>query len=160
MQTTWSINNGESILMKSWLFLFSLFALLSSSLYAAEPEDRLSAGMVNPGYHEKPSWFKDSFLDIREDIEEASAEGRRVLLYFYQDGCPYCGKLLQDNFSDREIAGFSQQYFDVISINMWGDREVFNVNGSLRLPWFTWMKQEVTCYVSMAILRRTGSSRH
>ncbi len=144
--------------MKSWLFLFSLFALLSSSLYAAEPEDRLSAGMVNPGYHEKPSWFKDSFLDIREDIEEASAEGRRVLLYFYQDGCPYCGKLLQDNFSDREIAGFSQQYFDVIAINMWGDREVFNVNGDTVTEKEFAKSLKVQFTPTMVYLDETGSN--
>jgi len=37
---------------------------------------QLEPGMVNPGYHEKPDWFKNSFLDIREDIEEAAGEGR------------------------------------------------------------------------------------
>lgn len=111
-------------------FLLSILTvILSFSLYAAESEDHLSDGMVNPGYHEKPSWFKESFLDIREDIEEATAENKRVLLYFYQDGCPYCGKLLQDNFSDREIADYSQKHFDVIAINMWGDREVIDFNG-------------------------------
>jgi len=111
----------------SLLFLCTM--LLSLSLFAAESQEQLSEGMVNPGYHEKPSWFKESFLDIREDIEEATAENKRVLLYFYQDGCPYCEKLLRDNFSDREIAAYSQQKFDVIAINMWGDREVINVDG-------------------------------
>ncbi|NNJ92859.1 MAG: thioredoxin fold domain-containing protein [Gammaproteobacteria bacterium] len=109
--------------------LFLLIMLLSFSLFSAESQEKLSEGMVNPGYHEKPSWFKESFLDIREDIEEATAENKRVLLYFYQDGCPYCGKLLRDNFADREIAAYSQEKFDVIAINMWGDREVINVNG-------------------------------
>jgi len=115
------------ILYPSQLFL--LMTLFSLSLFAAESEEKLSEGMVNPGYHEKPAWFKESFLDIREDIEEATAENKRVLLYFYQDGCPYCGKLLQDNFADREISDYSQQKFDVIAINMWGDREVVDVNG-------------------------------
>lgn len=108
---------------------FFMILLFSFSLTAAETEEKLSEGMVNPGYHEKPSWFKESFLDIREDIEEAAAGKKRVLLYFYQDGCPYCEKLLRDNFSDREIASYSQEKFDVIAINMWGDREVVDVNG-------------------------------
>ena len=91
----------------------------------------LGAGMVNPGYQEKPAWFKESFLDIREDIAEATTTGRRVLLYFYQDGCPYCAKLLNDNFGNREIAEKTQQGFDVIAINMWGDREVTDLQGAL-----------------------------
>ena len=64
--------------------------LMSYQALAAEQPEQLEAGMVNPGYHEKPDWFKLSFLDIRDDIEEAADSGKRVLLYFYQDGCPYC----------------------------------------------------------------------
>ena len=94
-------------------------------------EARMEPGLVNPGYAEKPAWFKNSFLDIREDINEAAANGRRVMLYFYQDGCPYCAKLIQDNFTQRSIVEKTQKYFDVIAINMWGDREVTDLAGNL-----------------------------
>ena len=108
-----------------------LFLLLAPTLLMAASEGELEAGFVNPGYHTKPAWFKESFLDIREDLEEAAGESRRVMLYFYQDGCPYCEKLLKDNFGNRGIAGKTQQHFDVIAINMWGDREVTGVDGEL-----------------------------
>jgi thioredoxin-related protein len=86
-------------------------------------------GLVNPGYQEKPDWFKASFLDLREDVQEARQAGRRVLLYFYQDGCPYCKKLLDVNFSQRQIREKTQKYFDVIAINIWGDQEVNDLSG-------------------------------
>lgn len=97
---------------------------------AASEQKGLGEGMVNPGYEEKPDWFKLSFLDLREDVEEAKAAGKRVMLYFYQDGCPYCAKLLQDNFGQREIADKTQEHFDVIAINMWGNREVTDMQGN------------------------------
>ena len=78
---------------------------------------------------DKPAWFKESFLDIREDIDEARQSDKRVVLYFYQDGCPYCAKLLQDNFGNADIATKTRKHFDVIAINMWGDREVVSVDG-------------------------------
>lgn len=109
--------------------LMLVMLLFSTWLKAAE-EGKLGDGMVNPGYQEKPEWFKSSFLDIREDIAEASSEGKRVLLYFYQDGCPYCEKLLQDNWGQRSIAQKTQKHFDVIAINMWGDKEVTALDGS------------------------------
>ena len=84
----------------------------------------LDTGLVNPGFHLQPSWFKQSFLDIREDVEEAAREGKRVVLYFYQDGCPYCAKLLRVNFSDPEIVHIARERFDLVAINIWGDREV------------------------------------
>ena len=109
--------------------LFLLIILLPMLLQAATSGEGAKAGLLNPGYQEKPAWFKESFLDIREDISEANDQNRRVLLYFYQHGCPYCSKLLHDNFGDQAIALKTQQYFDVIALNMWGDREVTAVQG-------------------------------
>ena len=96
--------------------------------HAAEDEVLLPGG-INPGYHQPPSWFKESFLDIREDAKEAAASDKRLMLYFYQDGCPYCGKLINDNFGQHAIAEKTRKYFEVIAINMWGDREVIDFAG-------------------------------
>ncbi len=90
---------------------------------------QLQQELVNPGYHEPPDWFKNSFLDIREDIQEAADQERRVMLYFYQDGCPYCKKFLETNFSQHDIVQKTRRYFDVIPINIWGDREVTGLDG-------------------------------
>ncbi len=90
----------------------------------------LDAGMVNPGYHEKPDWFVESFLDIREDVTEAAAVDRRVVLYFYQDGCPYCKKLLDTNLALKNTVDKFRGSFNVIAINMWGDREVTDFDGA------------------------------
>ena len=105
--------------------------LLALGVFARQ-EGELQQGMVNPGYEEKPEWFKNSFLDIREDIDEARQAGRRVLLYFYQDGCPYCAKLLKDNLSQADIEKTLRKGFDVIAINLWGDRDVTGFDGKPR----------------------------
>ena len=94
-----------------------------------------AASEVQPGNYygakrsEKPDWFKESFLEFEEDVAEAAAEGRRVMLYFHQEGCPYCARLVEENFADPEIKSFIQQNFDGITLNMWGDREVITVSG-------------------------------
>lgn len=118
------------LLRKCWNLLPLLLWMVGQPLLAAEGEG-LDEGMTNPGYHEKPDWFKLSFLDIREDINEAAAQDKRVMLYFYQDGCPYCAKLLRDNFGQKDIADKTRKNFDVIAINMWGDREVTDLQGNM-----------------------------
>ncbi|MEN8108515.1 MAG: thioredoxin fold domain-containing protein [Pseudomonadota bacterium] len=95
----------------------------------ATEEVSLETGLINPGYEQKPDWFVDSFLDIREDVAEAAAVKKRVVLYFYQDGCPYCRKLLDTNLALKGTAGKMRNGFNVIAINMWGDREVTDFNG-------------------------------
>ena len=124
-------------LMHYWtLFILLMCSLAVNSLVQAEEpkviqSDSLQSDMVNPGYIEKPAWFKESFLDLREDVQEATENTKRVLLYFYQDGCPYCAKLLQDNLGQKKLADKTRKYFDVIAINMWGDKEVTDLKGKL-----------------------------
>lgn len=78
---------------------------------------------------ELPSWFKQSFLDISEDISEAGDENRFVIIYFHQDGCPYCAKLIEHNFRNKALVAILQKNFDVIEINMWGDRDLRDWQG-------------------------------
>lgn len=105
------------------IYIAILFFITVSTLQA-KPEGVLKEGMVNPGYHEKPDWFKNSFLDLNEDITEAKEAGKKLIVFFYQDGCPYCKKLLDDNFSQKQIADKTRKNFDLVAVNMWGDNEL------------------------------------
>lgn len=115
------------IMMMCLLHLSLVQAVENKTIQA----DSIQTDLVNPGYHEKPAWFKESFLDLREDVQEAIENKKRVLLYFYQDGCPYCLKLLQDNLGQKKLADKTRKHFDVIAINMWGDKEVTDLKGRL-----------------------------
>ena len=78
---------------------------------------------------EYPEWFKQSFLDIEEDVGEAGEAGRRVIVFFHQDGCPYCNALIEEAFSRKDVEDDVKAHFDVIAMNMWGDREVLSLEG-------------------------------
>jgi len=62
-------------------------------------------------------------------VADAADNGRRVMLYFHQDGCPYCARLVEENFADPDLKPYIMEHFDGISLNMWGDREVVSVAG-------------------------------
>ncbi len=112
-------------------YLPALLALLAAfSLHAAEPATVVKMGTYYGAQAtEYPAWFKDSFLHLREDIAEAQKNGKRVLLMFTQDNCPYCSALVERNLSQREIESTLKEKFDVIAINIWGDREVVGLDG-------------------------------
>lgn len=95
----------------------------------AKKEGQLNADFTNPGATEYPSWFKNSFLDFRGDIKEAAQAGKRVIMFFYQDGCPYCKKTVEVNLAQKKISDLMRSKFDVINVNMWGDREVTDFDG-------------------------------
>ena len=102
---------------------------ISASAPAEEAAPRLDPGLSNPGHLPHPDWFKQSFLDLGEDIDEAAADGRLVLLYFYQDGCPYCRLFIQNDLGQSDIADYVRRHFDVIAINLFGALEVTDLDG-------------------------------
>ncbi len=107
----------------------ALIALLSITLQSALASEAKLGNSYGAIPSEKPDWFKDSFLEFEEDVAEAAASGKRVMLYFHQEACPYCAQLVKENFADPELKTFIIQNFDGISLNMWGDREVVSVAG-------------------------------
>ncbi len=112
------------------LLILSYFILFFTAAMAYAAESSKKQGAFKGGkLVEMPAWFKSSFLDIREDIAEATESGKRVMIYFHQNGCPYCAKLVNDNFKDKETVDYLAKYFDSIDVNMWGDREVIGLDG-------------------------------
>jgi thioredoxin-related protein len=73
---------------------------------------------------EPPAWFADSLLFVREDAAEAAKEGKRVMVYFGQDGCPYCKQLMEVNFRQARIVDKMKKSFVALALNIWGDREI------------------------------------
>ena len=51
------------------------------------------------------------------------------MLYFGQDGCPYCKRLMEVNFRQAAIAAKAQKNLVALALNIWGDREVIGVDG-------------------------------
>ncbi len=78
-----------------------------------------------------PDWFKDSFLYLQEEVDKAAEEGKRVALYFHQEECPYCQRMLNVNFTQRDIVERAQSQFNFIAINIWGDLEVTDLDGTV-----------------------------
>jgi len=78
---------------------------------------------------EIPAWFATSFLDLTDELKAANQEGKRLLLYFGQDGCPYCRRLMEVNFSQRAIVDKTRANFRAIALNIWGDLEVVWTDG-------------------------------
>ena len=91
-------------------------------------------GQAAPSPHaiDIPRWFSESFLDLREDVRDAAREGKRVMVYFGQDGCPYCKALMKVNFGEKDIVDKTRARFVALALNIWGDREVTWVDGRVR----------------------------
>ncbi|MCR9060485.1 MAG: thioredoxin family protein [Rhodobacteraceae bacterium] len=103
------------------LFAFVTALLFSIQIHAADIGD--------DGLH-KTSWMRDTFKDLSEDLEEANSEGKRLMVIIEQRGCIYCRKMHEEVFVVPEIRKFIEDNYFVIQINMFGDVEVTDFDGT------------------------------
>jgi thioredoxin-related protein len=75
------------------------------------------------------SWFLQSFLDLRQDLADTTKEGKRLAVVWEQRGCPYCKDMHTIDFADRRIAAYVRDNFEILQLNIWGDREVTDLDG-------------------------------
>ncbi len=75
-------------------------------------------------------WVGESFLDLREDLAEATKTGKRLLVVFEQKGCIYCKKFHTEILSKKYINEYVRENFVLLQINLWGDREVVDFDGT------------------------------
>ena len=107
---------------KKIILIFTTIIMLMFFITTAQAQ----TGKVTGGLqHEMPNWFKESFLDLAEDVEEAKEANKHVMLFMSLDFCPYCTKMLKDNFVEgSKNQKYIENNFDVIGINIKGSREL------------------------------------
>ena len=87
-----------------------------------------AATLGDDGLHKAP-WMRDTFKDLSEDLAEAGAEGKRLMVIIEQRGCIYCTKMHEEVFSVPEVGDYITDNFFVVQINMFGDVEVTDFDG-------------------------------
>lgn len=111
-------------LPKIFLFVFLLIPLQLSA------EEFVFSDKTLEEDFKLPDWFKLSFLDLQDDLDEAIADKKKgMIIYFGRKDCPYCKALLEKNWSKKHIVHYTQKHFDVIAINTKGRRNVTDLDG-------------------------------
>jgi thioredoxin-related protein len=71
-------------------------------------------------------------LELPDDAAQAAKTGKRLLLYFGQQGCPYCKELMQTSFTQKAIVDKLGKHFVAIGFDLFGNREVTWFDGKVR----------------------------
>ena len=86
------------------------------------------AGLGDDGVHVAP-WLNDTFLDLREDLADANAQGRRFAVIIEQRGCIYCSRMHEEVWVEPDILQMLENDFYFVRINMHGSTEVTDFDG-------------------------------
>ena len=79
---------------------------------------------------EVPEWFPETMLDAREEAAEAARAGKRLMLYFWLQGCPYCVRMTQVTFRDPAVLERLKRGFVPVGVNVRGGRDIVWTDGA------------------------------
>jgi len=82
--------------------------------------------------HDFNSVLSESLHEFPEELRDAAKAGKRVVVYFEQDNCPICRRMVQTNFSQKDIVDALKRDFVVIPVDVWGARDTTWVDGKSR----------------------------
>jgi thioredoxin-related protein len=88
------------------------------------------AALLKPsGLHHQP-WIKEyKQFSLKDILAEAKAEGKEVVILFEQIGCAFCARLHAENFSYENVVNYMNKHFNIIQIDLRGNRQVTLLNG-------------------------------
>jgi thioredoxin-related protein len=110
--------------------------LCSFPVIAGDPDqDAYSFVDLPADYQEDyPDWFKASFYNLPEDLDDALASKKQgLIVYFGQKHCPYCQALMRDNLSKGDLVRYLRSHFDVVGLNTHSIEKITGMDG-MALP--------------------------
>ncbi|MGD8911537.1 MAG: thioredoxin fold domain-containing protein [Candidatus Thiodiazotropha sp.] len=117
----------NKLTLNSAIVVLILLASLKSKAFAIDSESDVYTFDDFPLEEllQYPEWFKKSFLDLPEDLDEAIQNDKRgLIVYFGQKRCAYCKMLLEVNFGLSDITTYTRKHFDIVPIDIWSTEEV------------------------------------
>src|SRR5689334_20516157 len=111
---------------KSWFFIVAVLAVAVPVF--AQNVARIEPQVMDDGRYTQP-WFLTSFLDLKDDLAESAAHGKRLALLWDQRGCPYCQEMHKVNLADPAVNNYIREHFNVVQLDLFGSREVTDFDG-------------------------------
>lgn len=110
-----------------------LVSLCPCSAIAATPDqDEYSFVDLPTDYQdEHPDWFKASFYNLPEDLDDSLSAGKQgLIVYFGQKHCAYCQALIKDNLSKGDLVHYLRAHFDVVGLDTHSIEKITGMDGA------------------------------
>ena len=105
---------------------FSVVLGFSSPSFAGDEKPTLGDDGL---YHY--NWYHQSFFELADDIDEALADGKVLMVKFDQKGCIYCEKVATEILSEPAVNKYVRENFLVVQMDIFGSRDVTDLDGTV-----------------------------
>ena len=75
-------------------------------------------------------FFDDTFGNYQEELDLARLDGKQgVLIFFEQEGCPFCHRMMTTVLNQPEVQDYYKKHFHIFSVDINGGLEVTDFQG-------------------------------
>lgn len=87
----------------------------------------LSFASVDP-----EAFFEPTFHNLPEELAMAAEEGKKLVIMYEQEGCPFCWKMRRDVLNRQEVHNYYGKRYRVIQMDIRGSLAVTDFNGEIK----------------------------
>ncbi len=103
--------------------------LLASTLVTLSAAPALAKAKLGEDGLYQEDWYLESFLDLAEDLTNASQGDKRFAILWGLRNCPACRRMHEVHLADPAIEAYIRDNFAVLHLNILGAREVTDFGG-------------------------------
>lgn len=104
-------------------------ALIGAGMAAMAATPSLARARLGDDGLYQLDWYLESFLDLSEDVETATHNGKRLAILWGLKGCPGCRRMHEVHLADPAIESYIHANFEILHLNHIGAREVTDFDG-------------------------------
>lgn len=75
-------------------------------------------------------WYHQSFLELSDDLEDAVADDKVLMVMLVQKGCIYCDKVATEILTEPAVNKYVRENFLVVQLDIFGSRDVTDFDGT------------------------------
>jgi thioredoxin-related protein len=75
--------------------------------------------------------FQSHFGNMKEELAAANSANKRLLIYFWQESCPYCEQMEKEVFSSPTVKKLVGERYHAVDVNIFGAVDITNFNGAV-----------------------------
>jgi thioredoxin-related protein len=117
------VKNGNRWFVKTLAALLLLTPLAFAQASELEP-------VLGDDGHYQFDWYHQSFLELGDDLDEALAANKVLMVMFVQKGCIYCDKVAKEILTEPAINKYVRENFLVVQLDIFGSRDVTDLDGT------------------------------
>lgn len=107
---------GEVMRLKTFAAGFLILSFCGAAAASVDPD----------------SFFEPTFNDLPEELALAESEGKRLVIMYEQEGCPFCWKMRRDVLSREDVHDYYHKRYRIIQMDIRGSLSVTDFDGEVR----------------------------